>query len=106
MSYGFIGTGHMGGSLATALATVTKDLVLNDRAAEKAAELAARLGCHAGGAADAVGCDYVLIGVKPNLVAEVLSSVKEELHQGRHVIVSMAAGVTTAEELRRSTAEL
>ena len=96
MSYGFIGTGHMGGSLATALATVTKDLVLCDRAADKAAALAQTLGCRAGDAALAVANDYVFLGVKPNLVAEVLTSIKDELQNGRHVIVSMAAGVTIA----------
>ncbi|MBP5618457.1 MAG: NAD(P)-binding domain-containing protein, partial [Clostridia bacterium] len=53
MSYGFIGTGHMGSSLAIALATVTKDLTLSDLAAEKAAELAAKLGCHSGNAEQA-----------------------------------------------------
>lgn len=96
MSYGFIGTGHMGSSLAIALATVTKDLTLSDLAAEKAAELAAKLGCRSGSAEQAVACDYVFFGVKPNLVAEVMGSVKGALSNGRHVIISMAAGVTIA----------
>ena len=96
MSYGFIGTGHMGSSLSIALSAVTKDLVLSDLAAEKAAELAAKLGCCSGDATQAAACDYVFIGVKPHLVAEVLGSLKEALGNGRHVIISMAAGVTIA----------
>ena len=94
MSYGFIGTGHMGSSLAIALSSVTKDLTLSDLSREKAADLAEKLGCRSGDVEEAVACHYVFVGVKPHLVAGVLESVKDALGKGRHVVVSMAAGVT------------
>ncbi len=99
MKYGFIGTGNMGGALARAVANKYADQVLlYDKAMEKAEALAAETGAKAVDFAMLVKeSDYVFIGVKPYLVAQVLGDVKENLQGNAPVIVSMAAGISVAE---------
>ena len=99
MKYGFIGTGNMGGALARAVAKENaKDVLLYDKAMEKARTLAAETGAAAADFDALVKeSDYIFIGVKPYLVAQVLGEVKEALRGNKPVIVSMAAGISVAE---------
>ena len=101
MTYGFIGTGNMGGALARALVRTVSpsDVYLNNRTPAKAEALAAELGALADTAAHiAAACDYIFLGVKPNLIAGVLAQLAPTLAQrtDKPVLVSMAAGVTIA----------
>lgn len=97
--FGFIGTGNMGGALAQALCqTVSPDRVLlANRTAAKAAVLAGRLGCGVGGNADvARQCRFLLLGVKPQMMADTLAPLRDILSRrtDRFVLVTMAAGMT------------
>ena len=101
MTYGFIGTGNMGGALARALVRTvsSSNVYLNNRTPAKAEALAAELGARADTAAHiAAACDYIFLGVKPNLIAGVLAQLAPTLAQrtDKPVLVSMAAGVTIA----------
>ena len=101
MTYGFIGTGNMGGALARALVRKVSplDVYLNNRTPAKAEALAAELGARTDTAAHiAAACDYIFLGVKPNLIAGVLAQLAPTLAQrtDKPVLVSMAAGVTIA----------
>ena len=97
---GFIGTGNMGGALARAAA---KDpgsrLLLANRHPEKAAALASEIG---GEVTDnlsaAAQADYLFLGVKPQMLQEMLSGIRETLaaRQDRFVLVSMVAGTDIA----------
>ncbi len=87
----------MGGALARAAAkSIPGDgIYLYDRFLEKAEALAVSLGCHAGSLAEVSRCDYIFLGVKPQMMAEMLSELSPLL-QGREervTLVSMAAGV-------------
>ena len=101
MTVGFIGTGNMGGALATAAAKAIapKDIVLHDHLAEKAAALAGQLGCASGSLADAAGCDYIFLGVKPQFLSGLFADLAPVLAQKQSpfVLVSMAAGVCIAD---------
>ncbi|MBQ4640441.1 MAG: pyrroline-5-carboxylate reductase [Clostridia bacterium] len=99
MKYGFIGTGNMGGALARAVAKkYAADVLLYDKAMDKARALAEETGAQAADFAALVAqSDYIFIGVKPYLVAQVLSQVKDALQGCRPVIVSMAAGISVSE---------
>lgn len=102
MTYGFIGTGNMGGALARALAKTVPptDIYLNNRTPAKAESLASELGAHTATSAAAVArdCDVIFLGVKPNLLATLLAEMQTELQarQVKPLLVSMAAGVTVA----------
>ena len=78
MKYGFIGCGNMGGALAKALSKQTKDILLSDQP-EKAAALAQSLGCTHGTNADVVACQRVFLGVKPQMMADVLKPLQADL---------------------------
>ena len=93
MKYGFIGCGNMGGALATALSKKTTDILLSDRP-ERAAQLAAQLGCAHGTNAEAVACQRVFLGVKPQMMADVLWDLKSDLAKRKPLLISMAAGLT------------
>lgn len=97
---GFIGTGNMGGALARAAAK-RKDnqLFLANRHEEKAILLSAELGGRVCSNAEATNCDYIILGVKPRGMGELVRSLRDQL-EGRKrrresfVLVSMAAGTT------------
>ena len=97
MTVGFIGTGNMGGALARAAAKAVpgKNIYLYDSFGEKSAALAEELGCTAGTMADAAKCNYLFLGVKPQMMEEMFSQLAPVLaQQGETVLVSMAAGVS------------
>ncbi len=97
MTVGFIGTGNMGGALAKAAvkAVPAKNIYLYDSFAEKSAALAEELGCNAGTMTDAAKCNYLFLGVKPQMMEQMFSQLAPVLAQQEEtVLVSMAAGVS------------
>ena len=97
MKIGFIGAGNMGGALATAAARAVggAHLRIADVSAEKAAALAAEIGAVvADNATVAAECDYIFLGVKPQMMKDMLADLKPHL-TAKPVLISMAAGLTT-----------
>lgn len=100
MSYlfGFIGTGNMGGALAKAVGKSTKDILLANKPAEISQALAEKIGCTAGTNEDvAKNCKYIFLGVKPQMMGEMLNSIADVLKSRTDdfVLVTMAAGLST-----------
>lgn len=96
---GFIGTGSMGGALATAArkALPGENLLLSNRTPEKALALAERLDARAvDNATAAKEADYLFLGVKPHMMAGLLESLRGVLSERQTpcVLVSMAAGLS------------
>ena len=107
MRIGFIGAGNMGGALATAAAKAVggDSLRIADANAEKAAALAAEIGATvADNAAVAAECDYIFLGVKPQMMQAMLTDLKPHL-SGNPVLITMAAGLTT-EQIRAWAGDL
>ena len=101
MKVGFIGTGNMGGALAHAAAQspAPAELLLSNRTPEKAQALAQQLGATVSdNETIARTCDYIFLGVKPQMMADLLARLQPILsrRQEGFVLVSMAAGVTIA----------
>ena len=97
MKLGFIGTGNMGGALAIAAAKTKSEILLCNRTMAKAEALAQTLGCATATAQDiAATCDYIFLGVKPQIMGELLASLAPTLKARKTplVLVSMAAGLT------------
>ncbi len=100
MSYlfGFIGTGNMGGALAKAASKSTKNILLSNKPVEKAKALAEKINCTAGTNEDvAANCKYIFLGVKPQMMDELLKSIANVLKNrtDEFVLVTMAAGLST-----------
>ena len=97
-TFGFIGAGNMGGELAkAAVKTLGGSVVLSDKAEDKAAALAAELGCKSATvAAVAENCEYIFLGVKPQVMGYLFEEIAPILAKrtDRFVLVSMAAGLT------------
>ena len=103
MSFGFIGTGNMGGALARAAVKSGTEVLLANRTAAKAEALAAELSAQAVTNEEAARrADYLFLGVKPQMMAGMLSSIAPALaaRTDRFVLVSMAAGLSTG-DIRR-----
>ncbi len=96
---GFIGCGNMGSAIARAVCKSCdpQSVLLANRTPEKAVKLAQELGCRTGTNAQAAACDWVFLGVKPQMMEAMLSDISTVLAQksSRTVLVSMAAGLTT-----------
>ncbi len=90
---GFIGVGNMGGALARAAAKGQNDIFLFDTDTQKAQALAKELGGTVLNAEDVCGCDYVFLGVKPQIIFGVLEKLSPIMAEKKPCIVSMAAGV-------------
>jgi len=96
---GFIGTGNMGSALAQAAAKQLdpSEIALANRTAAKAEALAAHIG---GIVTDdvqiAARSRFIMLGVKPQMMADVLDNIAVTLKQrtDRFVLVTMAAGLT------------
>lgn len=96
---GFIGVGNMGGALARAVRRrLPCDCIrLANRTPEKAKALAKELDCQM---SDAVGAaewaDFIFLGVKPQMMAELLAQLRPVLaaREHRFLLVTMAAGLT------------
>lgn len=94
---GFIGTGNMGGALARAAAKsgLAEELLLANRSPEKARRLAEELAGRAVSNQEAAErADLLFLGVKPQMLEEMLESIQEALaaRKERQIIVSMIAG--------------
>lgn len=98
MTFGFIGSGNMGGAIATAVCKKVEPwkVTLANRTQQKAEELAAKLGCQTGSNADAASCDFVFLCVKPYFMREMLLDLQNHLAQRApgFVLVTMAAGLS------------
>ena len=95
---GFIGTGNMGSALARAAAKSGERMLLANRTPEKAEALAAVLGAKVGtNLQAAAACEYIFLGVKPQMLPALLDELRPALLErtDRFVLVSMAAGVKT-----------
>ena len=103
MTFGFIGTGNMGGALARAARRRLEgnQILLTNRTAEKARALAEELDARTpvDNAALAAMADYIFLGVKPQMMKGLLAEIGPELRarRNRFVLVSMAAGLTIAD---------
>ncbi len=96
MKYGFIGCGNMGSALARALSKTTKDIVVADFDTQKAETLAKELGITVGANQEiSRNCDRIFLGVKPQVMQEMLGDIKETLGDKKPILISMAAGLTT-----------
>ena len=94
MKVGFIGCGNMGGALARAVSRVAYAKVcLYDKDAERAEALAREIDGVPTELSDIAKCDYIFLGVKPNIIAAVAGEIAPHL-AARSVIVTMAAGVS------------
>ncbi len=109
---GFIGCGNMGGAIAQAAARVVEpsQIMLANRTAAKAQALASQLGCTTGSNEEiAQQCRYIFLGVKPQMMEEMLQPLQKifadriketsdssagSLGQSEFVLVTMAAGLT------------
>ncbi len=96
MKYGFIGCGNMGGAIAGALSKRTTDFVVTDRSG-KAKALAAALGGQYGTPEDCARCDRVFLAVKPHMMEQVLAPLQFVLADSKPLLITMAAGLTTAQ---------
>ena len=101
-TFGFIGTGNMGGALAraTAKSVAPENIYLGDAFPEKAAALASQLGCNSTEVQKiAQSCHFIFLGVKPQVMASMLESIAPVLkaREQNFVLVSMAAGVCIAD---------
>ena len=100
-SYGFIGTGNMGGAVAKAAAKAVGggNLFLANRTPAKAEALAAELGGRACDNGTAARQDYIFLGVKPQMMAGMLEGIRpvlrERMEKGEtFTLVTMAASLT------------
>ena len=101
MKIGFIGAGNMGGALAIAAAKAVggPHLWIADLDADKAAALAADIGAAvADGETVAAQCDYIFLGVKPQVMEAALTALRPALTARTEapVLISMAAGLSVA----------
>ena len=96
MKYGFIGTGNMGGALARAVEKKKSgdEIILANRTAAKAEKLANELNAVVGSNADVANkCKYIFLGVKPQMMKNMLEDISDTLAKRKSevVLVSMAS---------------
>lgn len=102
MTFGFIGTGNMGGALAKAARRRLEggQLLLANRTEEKAAALAKELGALlSNNRTIADSADYIFLGAKPQMMRELLAEIGPALaaRENRFILVSMAAGLSISD---------
>ena len=100
----FIGTGNMGSAILRAVCRTTQpsEIVIANRTPEKAMRLVEECGCvmSQSNAAAARNAKYVVLGVKPYAVCDVLREIAPVLTDDQ-IIVSISAGVSS-EEMREA----
>lgn len=100
----FIGTGNMGSAIVRAVCRRTEpsEICIANRTPEKAKKLVEECGCvmSQSNSAAARIAKYVVLGVKPDVVCDVLREISPVLTEDQ-IIVSMSAGVT-AERMRQA----
>lgn len=93
MTYGFIGCGNMGGTIARALRNATSAITISDRSG-KAKALAAELGiAYSDNQTIATQCDSIFLGVKPHMMAGCLEPLRPLLASKKPMLITMAAGL-------------
>lgn len=100
-TFGFIGCGNMGGALAAAAAKTLPgcDILLSDHDSARAEALADKLGaCSGGNETTAAESRFLFLGVKPQMMEDLLTSIAPVLRTRTDpfVLVTMAAGMTIA----------
>lgn len=94
MKYGFIGCGNMGGALAYALSKKNSNILIGDPA-PKAKETAQKIGAEYTDTKTVVlNSDRLFLGVKPQMMAEVLAELSPYLKEKKPLIITMAAGLS------------
>ena len=87
----------MGGAIAKALAKATTDFAITDRSG-RAIALAAAIPCGYLSAVEiAEQCDRIFLGVKPYVMQDVLKPLQPILQEKKPLLITMAAGLTTAQ---------
>ena len=102
MNIGFIGTGNMAGALVRALCKKVdgQQVWLSNRTVSKAQELAREVGATVStNEAIARACQVIYLGVKPNMMKDLLEELAPVLRQRSQdfVLISMASGVNLDE---------
>ena len=94
---GFIGAGNMGGALARAAAKFNGNkILLADNDKQKAAVLADEISAMVSTNIEICKtADYIFLGVKPQVLPQVLTELAPAFGGKDFTLVSMAAGVTT-----------
>ncbi len=98
LKFGFIGTGNMGSALVRALRKTVPghEVLLSNRTALKAQTLAKEFNCRAAdNKAVASEAQYIFLGVKPQMMKDMLDGIADTLaaRKDRFVLVTMAAGL-------------
>ena len=95
---GFIGTGNMASAIIKVMSEKVNgsDIYLSNRTEAKASALAERYGANVSTNVEiAKTCDYIILGIKPQMMKGVLDEIKPALaERDDFIIVSMAAGFT------------
>ena len=109
-TYGFIGCGNMGGTLAACAAKAAGGslILVNDRDTSKALALQEEWGARAVGIRELAEKAYMIfLGVKPQMMEDMLGEIKDVLssRKDRFVLVSMAAGLSVS-DIRRMAGDL
>ena len=96
MKIGFIGTGNMGGALASAAARSGEvEVLLANRTKAKAEALAERIGAVvSSNEIIAREADHIFLGVKPQMIVDVLKDIAPALKERKSapVLISMVTG--------------
>lgn len=98
MKFGFIGAGNMGGALATAVAKSIEpaNIFIADKNESSAGKLAAAIGAvTADNKQIVLECEYIVLGVKPQVYEDLFAEIVPVLkaRKDNFVLISMAAGV-------------
>ena len=110
--FGFIGVGNMGGALASAVCRKVdpREVVLADHFAEKAEKLANEYGAAVSdNQTVAAECKYIFLGVKPQMMAGLISEIAPILKGREHgdfILVTMAAGLSLDAVAKMSGAQV
>lgn len=93
--YGFIGAGNMGSALAKALKINREEIAISNRSEEKGRAVADKLNIKFTSNEDiAENSKYVVLGVKPQVLPELMQALKTTLlRNNQAILVTMAAGV-------------
>lgn len=98
MTYGFIGTGNMASSLIRVLnqSIQSKNIYISNRTISRAKNISKELNVNLSTNLEiAEKCDYIILGVKPQMMKDVINEIKEVLKERKnYILVSMAAGYT------------
>lgn len=95
-SFGFIGTGNMGGTLARAVAKVQSGMALADKNSAALSVISDETGAKAVSSAElAEKSKFIVLGVKPQVLPSVLDEIAPVLkaRSDQFTVITMAAGV-------------